>query len=182
VPGARGETERKVALSLVVLLALMLLATALPDLSPPFLAIARHPPDLWVAAALYLALRGRGYRAVGWAILIGLVRDSVSLDPLGTHAFVLGTVAFLFAEGRRQRGRLDGGSRLALVGLGTLVAGWLYLLRILPLGGEGVTFAAFLDAFPVALWTVVLAAGLYSLLDRFRLLDELCGRTRAFPA
>jgi rod shape-determining protein MreD len=168
--------------SLLVLLALMLLATALPDLAPPLLSIQRHPPDLWAAAVLYLALRGRGYRAVGWAILVGLARDSVSLDPLGTHAFVLGTVAFLFAEGTRQRGRLEGVGRLGLVFAGVLAAGWLYLLRILPGGAEGVTFAAFLDAVPVALWTVLLAAGLYPMLDRYHLLDELCGRTRAFPA
>jgi rod shape-determining protein MreD len=168
--------------SLVVLLALMLFATALPDLAPPFLSIGRHPPDLWVAAVLYLALRGRGYKAVGWAILIGLARDSVSLDPLGTHAFVLGTIAFFFAEGGRQRGRLEGLTRLSLVAVGTLAAGWLYLLRILPLGSDVVTAAAFLDVVPGVLWTVVLAAGLYPMLDRGRLLDELCGRTRAFPA
>lgn len=163
-------------MGLVVLLALLLLATAVPDLCPQVLSIDRHPPDLWVAAALYLAFRARAFKAVGWAIAIGLVRDSVSLDPLGTHAFVLGTLAFLFAEGRSQRGRVAGMTRLALVAAGTLLAGWLYLLRILPLGGGLVTAAAFIDVLPVMLWTTVLAAGLYPLLDRYHLLDELCGR------
>lgn len=169
-------------MSLVVLLVLMLLASAMPDLCPPLLSIQRHPPDLWLVAALYLAFRARGFKAVGWAVMIGLARDSVSLDPLGTHAFVLGTTAFFFAEGRRQRGRVHGPVRLALTAAACAFAGWLYLLRILPLGGGAVTFAAFLDVIPVALWTTVLAAGLYPLLDRYRLLDELCGRTSAFPA
>jgi rod shape-determining protein MreD len=168
--------------SLFVLLVLMLFAAAVPDLCPSALSIHRHPPDLWVAAALYLAFRARGFKAVGWAVLLGLARDSVSLDPLGTHAFVLGTTAFFFAEGRRQRGRIRGTTRLALTGLGCLLASWLYLVRILPLGGGAVTFGAFVDAVPVALWTTVLAAGLFPVLDRYGLLDEICGRTRAFPA
>lgn len=164
----------------VVLLALMLLATAIPDLSPHALSIHRHPPDLWVAATLYLAFRARAFKAVGWAILLGLVRDSVSLDPLGTHAFVLGTIAFLFAEGRSQRGRVEGLTRLCLVAAGSLLAGWLYLVRILPLGGGVVTAGAFVGVVPGVLWTTVLAAGLFPLLDRYQLLDELCGRTHAF--
>ena len=167
-------------MSIVVLLALLVLATALPDLMPQVLSIHRHPPDLWAIAALYLALRARGFRSVGWAIAIGAARDCVSLDPLGTHAFVLGCTAFFFCEGRSSRGRLEGSTRVALTGLGVLVAGWIYLLRILPLGGEVVTFGAFVDAVPVALWSAVLAAGLFSVLDRYHLLDEICGRTHAF--
>ncbi|MDJ0520963.1 MAG: rod shape-determining protein MreD [Planctomycetota bacterium] len=169
-------------MSLVVLLALMLIAAALPDLMPEVLSIHRHPPDLWAVAVLYIAFRARGFRAVGWAIAIGAARDCVSLDPLGTHAFVLGTTAFFFCEGRSSRGRIEGPTRVALTGLGVLVAGWIYLLRILPLGGGVVTFGAFVAAVPVALWSALLAAGLYALLDRTKALDEVCGRTRAFPA
>jgi len=168
--------------SLVVLLALMILAAALPDLLPDVLSIQRHPPDLWAIATLYLALRARGFRSVGWAIAIGAARDCVSLDPLGTHAFVLGCTAFFFCEGRSTRGRLEGSMRAALTGVGVLLAGWLYLLRILPLGGGVVTFGAFAAAVPTALWSAILAAGLFAVLDRYRLLDEICGRTHAFPA
>ncbi len=160
----------------------MLLAAALPDLMPHVLSIHRHPPDLWALAALYLAFRARGFRSVGWAIAIGAARDCVSLDPLGTHAFVLGCTAFFFCEGRGSRGRIDGSSRIALTGLGVLTAGWLYLLRILPLGGGVVTFEAFVAAVPVALWSALFAAGLFSVLDRYHLLDEVCGRARAFQA
>lgn len=167
-------------MSLVVLLALMLLATAVPDLVPSMLSIDRHPPDLWAITALYLAFRARGFRSVGWAVLLGLVRDCVSLDPFGTHGFVLGSVAFLFCEGHKSRGRIEGGTRAALTGLGVLVAGWLYLLRILPLGGGVVTFGAFVDAVPVALWSTLMAMGLYPVFDRFGLLDEICGRSHAF--
>lgn len=169
-------------MSLVVLLVLMILASALPDLVPSVLSLQRHPPDLWALAVLYLAFRGRGYKAVGWAILIGLVRDSISLDPLGTNAFVLGTIAFFFCAGRRQRGRIDGLSRVLLTGLGVLLAGWLYQLRSLPMGPDLVTGRAFLDAFPVALWSAVMAAGLFPLFDRYGLLDELCGRKHAFSS
>ncbi len=169
-------------MSLVVLIVLMLLAAALPDLMPSVLSIQRHPPDLWAVAALYLAFRARGFKAVGWAIAIGAMRDGVSLDPLGTHAFVLGCVAFFFCEGRSSRGRITGSTRAALTGLGVLLAGWIYLLRILPLGGGVVTLGAFLDAAAVALWSVVLALGLYPVFDRYGLLDELCGRTHAFSS
>ena len=169
-------------MSLVVLVVLMVLASALPDLLPSVLSIHRHPPDLWALAALYLAFRARGFKAVGWAILIGLVRDCVSLDPLGTNAFVLGTVAFIFCEGRRQRGRIDGFARVLLTGLGVLLASWLYLLRLLPSVAGMVTFGAFVDAIPVALWSALMAAGLFSVLDRYGLLDELCGRKHALSS
>lgn len=169
-------------MSLVVLVMLMILASALPDLVPSVLSLPRHPPDLWALAALYLAFRARGFKAVGWAILIGLVRDSLSLDPLGTSAFVLGTIAFFFCEGRRQRGRIDGLSRVVLTGFGVLLASWLYQLRSLPMGADVVTIGAFVDAFPIALWSAVMAAGLFPLLDRYGLLDELCGRTHAFSS
>lgn len=161
-----------------MLFVLMVAAGALPDLLPPLLSLQRHPPDLWALAVLYLALRAPGYKSVGWAILIGCVRDSVSLDPLGTHAFTLGTVAFLFAEGRRQRGRVQGMSRVVLASAGVLLAGWVYLLRLLPVGETTLTFAAFVDAIPVALWSAVMAIGLYPILDRYGLLDELCGRRK----
>lgn len=160
----------------------MLLATAVPDLVPTVLSIDRHPPDLWAITVLYLAFRARGFRAVGWAVMLGLVRDSVSLDPFGTHGFVLGTLAFVFCEGHRSRGRIEGGSRAALTALGVLFAGWLYLVRILPLGGGIVTFGAFIDAVPVALWSTLMAMGLYPVFDRFGLLDEICGRSHAFSA
>lgn len=169
-------------MSLVVLLVLMLSAAALPDLMPHVLSIHRHPPDLWALAVLYIAFRARGFRAVGWAIAIGAIRDCVSLDPLGANAFVLGCTAFFFCEGRSSRGRIEGPTRVALTGLGVLLAGWIYLLRILPLGGGVVNFEAFVSAVPVALWSAVLAGGLFALLDRYRLLDEVCGRTHAFPA
>ena len=167
---------------MLVLLLLMLVAAALPDYMPATLGIDRHPPDLWVVAALYLVFRARGFRAVGWAVLIGLVRDCVSLDPLGTHAFVLGCTAFFFCEGHTARGRIEGGGRALLAGLGVLAAGWLYLVRILPLGGGIVDLGAFVDVFPVALWSAVMAAGLYPLIDRMGLLDEICGRTHAFSS
>lgn len=169
-------------MSLVVLFVLMLLAAALPDFMPEVLSIHRHPPDLWAIAVLYIAFRARSFRAVGWAIAIGAARDCVSLDPLGTHAFVLGCTAFFFCEGRSSRGRIEGSSRIALTGLGVLIAGWIYLLRILPLGADVVTFEAFVATLPVALWSAVLAMGLYAVLDRYGLLDEVCGRTHAFPA
>ena len=169
-------------MSFVLLLALMLLATAVPDLVPSVLAIDRHPPDLWAILALYLAFRARGFRCVGWAVLLGLVRDCVSLDPFGTHGFVLGTIAFIFCEGRKSRGRIEGGTRALLTFVGVLGAGWLYLLRILPLGADGVTFEAFLGAVPVALWSTLMAMGLYPVFDRYALFDEICGRSHAFSA
>ena len=167
-------------MSLVILFVLMILATALPDLLPSFLSLHRHPPDIWALTVLYLAFRARGFKAVGWAVLIGLVRDAVSLDPLGTHGFVLGMLAFVFCEGRRQRGRIDGLGRVLLTGLGVLLGCWLYLLRLLPMADSGVTADAFLQAVPIALWSAVMASGLYPILDRYGLLDELCGRSHAF--
>jgi len=171
-------------LGLFVLFVLLLLAGFMPDFMPTAMSLSRYAPDLWLLTVLYLAFRSRGYYAVPWAIGIGLVRDSLSLDPLGTHGFVLGCIALFFAEGRAHRGPVRGGSRLLLTAVATVIAGWLYLVRILPLGDSGVSFGAFLEPFPVALWTTLLSIGLFPLLDRYRLLDDVCGRGggHALPA
>lgn len=165
----------------VVLLLWVLLAAGLPDWVPARLGIAAHPPDLWVAVVIYLACRGRGYSAAGWGIVVGLLRDVHSLDPLGTHAFTLGAVGLLFCEGRSDRGRLDGVTRGVCVLAGSLAATWLGLLRALPLGGT-VSLPAVLAAFPIALWTLVATLPLFATLDRFGALDDLAGRRRGLPA
>jgi rod shape-determining protein MreD len=165
-------------MGVLVLGVLLLLAAAVPDLVPASLGAHSHPPDLWVAATVYLALRARRFQAIKWAVGIGFVRDGLSLDPLGTHAFVLGTLAWLLAEGSRPRGALTGPLRLFLTAVGAIGASWLYLLRILPMGGADVSLGSFVDAFPSALWTTVAAATLFPVLDRGRLLDDLCGRRR----
>ena len=169
-------------MSLFVLFLLMVLAGFVPALCPSLFGIEAHPPDVWALIVLYIALRSPGYQGVGWGIVVGLVRDCVSLDPLGTNGFVLGMVAFLFAEGRHRRGRVDGLYRASLAALGVTVAGWIYLLRILPFGGGVVSFGLFLEVLPTAMWSALFALGLYPLLDRYRLLDDLCGRARALPA
>jgi len=167
--------------SVVVVFGLVLLAQAVPDLCPDWMGLQRHAPDLWVVLVAYLAFRGRGYRAVGWGIGLGLVRDALSLDPLGTHAFILGTVAFLFCEGSRRRGAIDGLLGLLLTFVAALVAGWLYPLRVLPMSGS-LPLAAFSDAFFVALTTTLAAIVLHPLFDRYHLLDEIGARTRGVPA
>jgi rod shape-determining protein MreD len=159
----------------------LLLAAAVPDLCPQALGLAAHAPDLWVAFVVYAACRGRGYAAVGWGIALGLVRDAASLDPLGTHGFVLGLVGFLFAEGRTDRGRIQGFARFACTFLAVVAAGWTYALRLLPLGGT-LALQTVLDVFPTAFFTAIAAGPLYALADRFRALDDLLGRRRGLPA
>lgn len=168
-------------MSYVVLFFLVLLALAVPDLCPGVLGLDRHPPDLWLVVVAYLSLRLRGYRAVGWAVGLGLLRDALSLDPLGTHAFVLAAVALLFCEGRRRRGAVDGALGLLATFAAALLAGWLYPLRILPATGV-LPAAAFSDAVLTALTTTLAAAVLHPVLDRYHLLDEIGGRTRGVPA
>jgi rod shape-determining protein MreD len=141
----------------------------------------QHAPDFWVAFVVYAACRGRGYAAVGWGIVIGLLRDAHSLDPLGTHGFVLGLLGFVFAEGRTDRGRVQGFARAACLFLAVVGAGWLYVLRMLPLGGD-LALAPFLDVFPTALFTTLVALPLYGSVDRFGALDDLLGRRRGLPA
>ncbi len=168
-------------MSYLVLFGLILLSLALPDLCPPVLGLDRHPPDLWLVIVVYLALRCPGYRAVPWGVGVGLVRDAASIDPLGTHGFILGTVAFLFCEGRRRRGAVDGGMALLAVLAAGLVAGWLYPLRTLPATGS-LSPALFAHGTFTAITTTVLAAGLLPLFDRYHLLDEIGGRARGVPA
>jgi rod shape-determining protein MreD len=167
--------------ALLALVLWVLLAAGLPDLVPPRLGLERYTPDLWVALVVYLASRGRGYAAVGWGIAVGLLRDAQSLDPLGTHGFVLGLVGFLFAEGRSDRGALGGGLRAVCVLAGTLAAAWIYVLRMLPVGG-GLVAGDLLAAFPTALWTLAAALPLYATADRLRLFDDLIGRAHGLPA
>jgi rod shape-determining protein MreD len=171
-------------MALIALLLLVLLGAAVPDLMPEAFGIARHPPDVFVIVTIYLATRARGYAAVGWGITLGVALDCLSLDPLGTNAFVLGVVAFLFAEGARHRGRVDGATRAVLVFTGTLAAAWIYALRTLPYpeGGGPPLGAALGGAFPTAWWTVVLAVPLMALLDRVHALDGLLGRSHALSS
>lgn len=168
-------------MSFVVLLGLILLALVVPDLCPGVLGLERYAPDLWVAVVAYLALRARGYRAVGWAIALGFVRDAVSLDPLGTHAFVLGVVAFLFCEGRRRRGDVDGITGVFVTFAASLLAGWLYVFRVWPTG-RALVLQDLWHAVPTALLTTLFALVLHAVLDRYHLLDGIRGRARGLPA
>ena len=169
-------------MALIALLLLVLLGAGLPDALPSAWGLAQHPPDVFALVTIYLASRARAFAAVGWGIALGVAQDCLSLDPLGTNAFVLGLVAWLFAEGERSRGRIDGPGRLAYVFVGTVAAGWIYVLRTLPYGGPPDTWAALGGAFATAWWTTLLALPLGTLLDRTRALDGLLGRSRAFSA
>jgi len=165
----------------VVLVLWLVLAAGLPDQLPAAFGLARHAPDLWVLLVVYMACRGRGYTAVGWGILVGLLRDAHSLDPLGTHGFVLGLVGLVFAEGRADRGALTGALRGAYVFAGVVLAGWVYVLRMLPLGGS-LALPDLLAVLPTALWTALAALPLCATLDRLRAFDDLLGRARGLPA
>ena len=166
----------------VALLLLVLLGAALPDLMPHALGLSTWPPDMFALLAMYLASRARAYAAVGWGITLGVLKDCLSLDPLGTHAYVLGFVAWLLAEGSRSRGRLDGIAGLLIVFLGTCLAGWVHALRVLPYASVGPLGPAFGGAVMTALWTTVLAIPLAALLDRTHALEGLLGRRRALSA
>jgi rod shape-determining protein MreD len=165
----------------LVLLLLTFLAAAVPDLAPRFLGIDRYPPDLLTALAVYLALRGRGEGVVLWGCLLGAAKDATSLDPLGMHAFVLGTVAWLFSRDRERGGGdpLGGVSRAVAVAGGVILAHVLYALRAWPVGGRGVPLGTLLGAFPTALVTAVFTAPLFALLDRTGALDDVAGRPHA---
>lgn len=165
----------------VALVLWMVLAAGLPDLLPQALGLSAHGPDLWVALVVYMACLGRGYAAVGPSILVGLLRDAQSLDPLGTHGFVLGMVSLFLCEGRGERGRLTGVARAACVALGSLAASWLYLLRLLPMGG-GLSLSAVASAFPSALWTSLFALPFFATVDRLHAFDDLVGRRHGLPA
>ena len=165
----------------IVVVLWVVLAATVPDLCPRALGLSSHPPDLWVAFVAYAACRGRGYAAVGWGITLGLLEDAQSLDPLGTHGFVLGFVGFLFAEGRTDRGTIHGVTRTACTFLAVVAAAWTNVLRMLPLGAS-LSLAPFLDAFPTALFTALAVGPLFALVDRFRALDDLLGRRRGLPA
>jgi rod shape-determining protein MreD len=157
-------------------------AAALPDACPSFAGISSAPPDLFVAVVALLALRGSGPRAVPWAIALGIAKDAVSLDPLGTHAFVLGTTALLLGRDRLLTQPPSGASRAAAVAGAALLAHALYVVRSIPIHRSGPTVGGLLAGFPVALWTALLTWPLLSLLERTRALDDLVGRSRGLPA
>jgi rod shape-determining protein MreD len=167
---------------LVALLAWVLFAVAVPDLAPTWASMDRHAPDLFVALAVYLALKSDGVGVVAWGIVLGLLKDCVSLDPLGTHAFTIGTVTFLFAR-RRGRTEVVRGPAVAVsVAGGVLVAHALYVLRMIPVLREGPSFASLLSGAPVALWTALAAWPLLSLCDRLHAFDDLAASDRGVPA
>ena len=169
-------------MSLLVLGLLAIVAAALPDACPSVFGISSAPPDLFLAVTALLALRGSGPRAVPWAILLGIAKDATSLDPLGTHAFVLGTTALLLGRERPMTDATRGASRAVAVAGAALLAHVLYVLRTIPVFREGPSLAGLLVGFPVALWTALLTWPVLSLLERTRVLDDLVGRSRGLPA
>jgi cell shape-determining protein MreD len=170
-------------MGLLALACWIVLASAVPDLAPRRFGIAAHAPDLFLALAVYLPLRGRGFSSVKWAILLGFAKDAHSLDPLGTHAFVLGTVAWVVARGVRTGVPCAGPGRLVRVAVASVLATWLLAFRLLPVTEVRMPLSAvFLDAFPIALWTALACGPLFPVLDRLRLFDDLAGRLRGLPA
>jgi rod shape-determining protein MreD len=168
----------------LVLLLLTFLAAAVPDLAPRVMGLDRFPPDLLTALVVYLALRGRGDGVVLWGCLLGVAKDAVSLDPLGTHAFVLGAVAWAFARDR-ERGAaapVAGVARAAAVAGAVLLAHVLYAVRVWPVGGLVPSAATLLRAVPIALVTAVATAPLFALLDATGALDDVAGRPDALRA
>lgn len=171
-------------MGVLVLFAWVVLATAVPDAAPHWLAIDRHAPDLFVAMVAYLALRSDGHGVVPWGIALGAAKDCVSIDPLGTHAFVLGTVAYVLARRRSSFDTTTGVSRALTVAGAVLLARVLYILRCLPLQlhGPSFSFSQLLDALPSALWTAVFSWPLMALLDGTGALDDVTGRRRGLSA
>jgi rod shape-determining protein MreD len=170
-------------MGLVFLVAWVVLAQALPDLLPGTMGLGRHGPDLFLALAVYLPLRGQGYGCVGWAVVLGATKDALSLDPLGTHAFVLGTVAWFVARARHGARGAEGLARLGRVALASVLATWLLALRLLPVTEVRIPFAELTaGALATAVWTALAAGPLFSLLDRLHAFDDLAGRPRGLPA
>ncbi len=165
----------------LVLFAVAVLACAVPDFAPAFLGISAHSPDLFVAVAAYLGLRGRGAGALAGAVVLGCLQDFTSLDPLGTHAFVLASVTFVYLRPERTQAP-TGWSRALLVGLACVLAHGILVLRLLVVSPDGPGFASIKGAFPTALWTALASWPLLALLDRTRLLEDLTGARRGRPA
>jgi len=167
----------------LVLFAVAVLGCAAPDVAPAFLGISRHAPDLFVAVAAYLGLRGRGAGALAGAVFLGCLRDCASLDPLGMHGFVLGAVAFVFLRPERVHVP-TGASRALLVAVACVLAHGLLLLHLLvvPRDGSGPDFASLRGAFPTALWTALASWPLLALLDKTGLLDDQTGARRGLAA
>jgi rod shape-determining protein MreD len=163
-------------MGLLLLVLGAIVAVAVPDAMPARFAIDRHAPDLFVALAAYLALRGTGLHVVKWAILLGLLKDCASLDPLGTHAFVLGTTALLFARSRGESPGVRGVSLALSVFAAAVVSNVLLVLRTIPMHREGSSLRQLADGVPVALWTALFSWPLLSLLDRTGAMNDLTGR------
>lgn len=168
-------------MGILVLFALAVLGCAIPDFAPSWLGIARHAPDLFTAVAAYLGLRGRGTGALIGAVMLGLLQDCASLDPLGTHAFVLGVVALVFLRPGRDE-VVNGPSRAILVALACVLARFILVVRTLAVTPDGPRFDSIVSAFPVAFWTALATWPLLSLLERTHALEDFTGGARGVSA
>lgn len=169
-------------MGVAVLVLWAVLASALPDAMPARWSIDRHAPDLFVAFAVWLGVRGTGVHVVGWSVVLGLFADAASLDPLGTHAFTLGLVTMLCWRPRGDRRAKAGAGLAAAVAGGTVLARVVGALRALPLHREADLPGAFAASLPTALWTALASWPLLALLDRTGLADDLTGRRSARAA
>lgn len=61
----------------------------------PFLAYRGSVPDLGLIAVVYIGLNARRQFALGAALVIGLVQDSLSVHPLGLYAVGFAVAAYL---------------------------------------------------------------------------------------
>ena len=64
-------------MALFALWSFLMIAAALPGLWPRALAMAEYPPDPWLILVVYLSMRGRGFTAVGWGIVLGFLLGAI---------------------------------------------------------------------------------------------------------
>jgi rod shape-determining protein MreD len=77
------------------LLPISLVCAFLWQFWPLPLSVRGFAPDAIVVATLYWATRRPPRVSGGWALIIGLARDSIAGSPLGTHALALVLITFL---------------------------------------------------------------------------------------
>lgn len=85
----------------VGILLVIVLDTALRIVSPDRFGLQWAPPDLPLITALYIGFRAKDTGQLGLAIVLGLLVDCFSAQPLGHFGFLYGSAAYFALHVRR---------------------------------------------------------------------------------
>lgn len=149
------------------MLAVLLLSLVYQMVMLPLYRVSLAGPDFVFMALCYLAIYETHGRALGVAVLLGLLVDGLSLDPWGVHIIGYGVAVGFLTLAQREGWGHGFASRLVLLCLATAIAAT-FRAVILWDGGDPRRFTSLAWMGACAVYTALLGPVVFGLLDPLR--------------